>query len=97
MNTFEAIAGSTVRIVNTFFNFDGKPQDPQLVKLKIYDRKYKVIQNINLSDGNKLETGKYFYDWKTPSEIKERYIIEFYGEISGNPTIERKQLVTKFI
>ncbi|MBO0962390.1 hypothetical protein J1P26_22060 [Neobacillus sp. MM2021_6] len=91
------IAGTAIRAVNTFYNFDGKPQDPQLVKFKVYDRSYKLLEDYILSDANKLSEGKYFYDYATPDEPYKSIILEFYGEIAGNKTIERKQIITTFI
>lgn len=91
------LAGQTVRAVNTFYNFDGVPQDPQIVRFKIYDRRYNLLEDFTLTDGNKLDEGKYFYDYITPAEPNQRYIIEFYGEIAGNPTIERQQIYTTFL
>lgn len=95
MNT--VVAGTAIRITNTFYNFDGVPQDPQIVRFRIYDRRYNLLEDFTLTDGNKLEEGKYFYDYITPSEPNQRYIIEFYGEIAGNPTIERETIFTAFL
>jgi hypothetical protein len=92
-----ALSGSTVRAVNVFYNFEGNPMDPDLVKVRIYDRKYKMEQEFILSDGNKLQTGVYFFDYVTPTEPSQTKIIEFYGEISGNPSIERDTIYTTFI
>lgn len=91
------LAGTTVRVVNIFTNFDGEPQDPQIVKFKVYDKKYALLTEVTLGEDNKIETGKYFYDYITPMEPKQKSILEFYGEISGNPTIERFQIDTIFV
>lgn len=91
------IAGTTVRVINIFTNFEGTPQDPQIIKFKVYDRKYQLISEVTLGEDNKIETGKYFYDYITPIEPKQKHILEFYGEISNNPTIERFQIDTIFV
>jgi hypothetical protein len=91
------IAGTAIRIINTFYNFKGEQQDPQIVRFKIYDRRYTLLEDFTLTDGNKLEEGKYFYDYITPTEPNQRFIVEFYGEIAGNPTIERQQIYTTFL
>jgi hypothetical protein len=90
-------AGSTVRITNNFYNFAGELTDPEIVKVKIYDRTYKLETEHILADGNKLATGKYFFDYHTPTEPSQKRIIEFYGEIAGNPTFERETIFTTFL
>jgi hypothetical protein len=91
------IAGTAIRAVNTFYNFENTPQDPNVVKVKIYDRRYQMVGDYVLTDANKLSEGKYFYDYVTPTERNQKFIIEFYGEIAGNPTIERQQIFTTFL
>lgn len=91
------IAGTSVRAVNTFHNFEGLAQDPDLVRFKVYDESYKLLDNYTLTDANKLSEGKYFYDYITPSEPYKTLILEFYGEIAGNPTIERMRISTTFM
>jgi hypothetical protein len=91
------LAGQTVRVVNTFSNFEGNPQDPNLVKFKVYDKKYALLDEQILGDSNKLEEGKYFVDYVTPQDPNQKYILEFYGEISGNPTFEREVIYTSFV
>lgn len=90
-------AGETVRVVNNFFDFDNIPKSPQLVRFKVYNRKYEVLLDVMLTEANKLDEGKYFYDYITPPESNQTYTVEFYGEIAGNPTIERQQIYTTFI
>lgn len=95
MNT--VLAGQTVRVINTFYNFEGAQHDPNLVKFKVYDKTYKLIDEHILSDANKLEEGKFFFDYITPQTPNQKYVLEFYGEISGNPTFEREVLYTTFV
>lgn len=90
-------AGEAVRVVNTFFNFDNTPQDPHLARFKVYDNKYGVLLDTVLSDSHKVSTGKYFYDYITPTQPNQQYIVEFYGEIAGNPTIVREKIYTTFL
>ena len=91
------VSGTAIRVVNTFYNFDNQPQDPDVVKFRVYDSSYKQLGDYILTEENRISEGKYFYDYVTPSERNKTIILEFYGEISGNPTIERKQITTTFI
>lgn len=93
----EVLAGNTVRFTNTFYNFEQKPTDPNIIKIKVYDHTYKLIEEVNLGLNNRISDGKFFYDYHTPPEPDRAYIIEFYGEISGNPTFERELIKTTFL
>ena len=88
--------GDTIRFECVFYNFEGEKVDPQLIKVVIYDQKYKVLKTEVLTSVNKKTIGEYFYDYTTqPKEQKLYY--EWYGEIDGTPSLRRGSFMTKFI
>jgi hypothetical protein len=90
------LTGNTVRLEAEFRNLQGQLIDVDFPKLIIYDYKYNKIAEYPLTASNKSGTGKYFYNYET-SESPKKLIYEFYGELDGLPTIDRKMFSTKFI
>lgn len=85
-----------MRLIGEFFDFNGEPKDPQLIKIVIYDYKYRVVDEIPIGDSNKISIGRYYYDFITKKE-SDKYIYEWYGEIDGNPSLDRNVFMTNFI
>ncbi|UUV46205.1 hypothetical protein [Bacillus phage vB_BanS-Thrax2] len=88
--------GDTVRFECVFYNFEGEKIDPQLIKVIIYDQKYKELKSEVLTSVNKKDIGEYFYDYTTPKKEQKLYY-EWYGEIDGTPSLRRGSFMTKFI
>ncbi|MDS7057063.1 hypothetical protein NXG04_07175 [Klebsiella pneumoniae] len=88
--------GDTVRFECVFYNFEGEKIDPQLIKVIIYDQKYKELKSEVLTSANKKDIGEYFYDYTTPKKEQKLYY-EWYGEIDGTPSLRRGSFMTKFI
>ena len=90
------LSGNTVRLIAEFKDFDGILTDVMFPKVTIYDYRYNKISEILLNEDNKLDVGKYFYDFVTDSKPK-RIIYEFSGELDGSPTLDRHSFVTIFM
>ena len=86
------VAGSTARLSCKFTDFKGEFVDPEVVKLIIYNYKYKVLEEHTVSMKNEL--GEYVHNLIT-NEKPQTYIVEWYGEIDGYPSINREQFITK--
>lgn len=87
--------GNTIRLTCSFFGFDGKPANPQIVRVIIYDVLYKKIKEVTLTETNKIKDGEYYFDYIPTKEGRVYY--EWYGEIAGNPSIKRGTIEAKFI
>lgn len=87
-------SGNTVRLTCEFYDFSGGLSDPSSVKLRIYDYKYKLIDEY--TNATKTEMGKYYFDYVT-DENNKTYIYEWYGELEGTPSLKRGSFLTKFI
>lgn len=96
MTEVKTLTGNTVRLTCSFKDFKGEFTDPTTVKFIIYDNKYNIMSETILSDGNRESIGSYFYDYTTESE-RGTWYFEFYGEISGNPAVQRGTIRTSFI
>lgn len=94
-NDIKVIAGTTIKLINTFKDYDGVNKSPQLIKFIVRDYKQNIIDEFTLTDTNKLSEGKFFFDYTT-RDTPGTFIVEFYGEITGNKTIYRKRLITSF-
>lgn len=79
--------GNTVRLVAQFYDWDGAPVDPALIKLIFYDAKYTKIDEYSIGPAHKLEPGKYYFDYVTKASGTVFY--EWYGEVDGLPTLKR--------
>ena len=92
---FKTIVGNTNRLTTTFYNFDNEQVNPNLVKFFLKDSFGKVIKEEILGEENKLEIGKYFYDFI--ADKQGRFIVEFYGEISGKPNVDRELIIVTLL
>lgn len=86
--------GNTVRLTCEFFDFNGEAADPPIVKIKLYDRSYDVIEEI--TNIQREESGEYFYDYTTNDKGAKIYY-EWYAEIEGTPSLKRSSFTTRFI
>jgi len=91
------LKGNTIRVQATFADFDGNATDPEVIKFITYDNKYTKLSEITLSSANKVDTGIYYYDYTIPNNVGKSYYYEFYGEIGGNPTLNRREFSAKFV
>ena len=87
--------GNTIRLTCSFFGFDGKAVNPQIVRVIIYDVLYRKINEYTLDVTNKLRVGDYYFDYVPTKAGKIFY--EWYGEIVGKPAIKRESLEVKFV
>lgn len=94
MNNYQT--GNTIRLEGSFFDFDNALIDPDVVKLIIYDFRYKVLETILMLPENKVGIGKYTYDYVT-NDNEQLHYYEWYGEINGKPNLKRGKFTTKFI
>lgn len=87
-------SGNTVRLTCEFYDFVGNLTNPNIVKLKIYDYKYNLLEEYtNITN---VEIGKYYFDYVTDDKNKS-YIYEWYGELEGTPSLKRGSFLTKFM
>lgn len=86
------VSGSTARLSCKFTNFKGEVSDPDIVKLTVYDYKYRVLQEHTVTE--KDEIGEYVH-YLITNVKPQTYIVEWYGEIDGFPSIHREQFITK--
>lgn len=93
------LIGNTLRIVATFYDFDKKLTEPQLVIFKLYDHKYNKTEEIVLGANNRISEGVYYYDHIINADVMQnmKFFYEFYGEIGGKPSLNRGSFSTKFI
>lgn len=93
-NTY--LTGNTVRLTATFKDNSGVLRDPNIIRVIFYNYRYEKIDEFSIGTANKISTGVYFFDYRTPNEEMKIYY-EFYGEIAGNPAIQRNSFKTVFI
>lgn len=94
MKTYQS--GNTVRLSCIFRGFNDEDIDPTLIKVKFYDYKHNLLEEISIGQENKDIDGSYFYDYVIPDGHK-KIIYEWYGEIDGLPSIKRDFILTEFI
>lgn len=87
--------GDTVRLMVNFLTFNGLEVDPENIKLKIFDNEKLFIEEIDINANNKVEQGKYFYDY-TPVSNKS-FIFEFTGIYNDKTILSRGKVDVKFI
>ena len=90
-------AGNTIRLQCIFEDFDGNRVNPTNVKIILYDNKYQKLQELVLSSGYRIGTGVYIYNYITSSDLEQRIVYEWYGEINGLPSLKRSSFRTAFI
>jgi len=92
-----AFVGDTVRLQVHFKTFEGVYINPNTISLKIYDNAKNERESLIISDENKLDNGKYFYDYIIPDDISEYFIFEYRGLHNDKPILSRDMVRVKFI
>jgi hypothetical protein len=85
--------GNTVRLIAQFSDWDGNPVDPALIKIKFYDVYFKKIDEQSVGVGSKIDVGSYYFDYVP--DTTGTFIYEWYGEIEGNPSLQRETISIK--
>lgn len=92
-------AGNTVRFTAEFRDFANNLSDPTLIIFRVYDQAYNKVGDypVDLSS-MKSSTGVYFYDYTIPSSgyTNQKLYYEFYGEVSGSPSLNRSSFKVVF-
>lgn len=86
--------GNAIKLTTTFYGFDSEAADPDEVKIKFYDSRYKMIQEVLLGVANKVDIGQYEYFHVPQDEGKFYY--EWSGTIGGLPSIKRLPMIVVF-
>lgn len=89
-------AGNTVRLTCKFYDPNGFLTSPTSVRLIIYDYRYQKLEEFTLNETNQLTAGTYYFDYATNTN-EQKYIFEWYGLISGFPSIKRDSFTTFFM
>lgn len=92
MSNITPVSGSTVRLSSKFTDFKGDVVTPQLVRLVIYNYKYVVLEEHTVSTKN--DQNEYIHNFITNAKPMT-YIVEWYGEIDGYPSIHRESFITR--
>lgn len=90
MNSYKA--GNTIRITAEFRDFSNVLSDPTLIMFRVYDQAYNQIGEYSIDlTSMKSSTGIYFYDYTIPitGYTNQKLYYEFYGEVSGSPSLNR--------
>jgi hypothetical protein len=84
------IIGNTVRLEHTYMSWAGTPVDVTSPTIKVYngDARGTPIETIELTDTEKIETGKYRYDYTVPDGIYD-LVFEFSGVAENTPEVTR--------
>lgn len=85
--------GNTVKFEGVFYNEQGEKVNPEIVKIIIYDERYKMVFEQVI---NNVSLGTYVYRYETPKKEQKMYY-EWYGVLDGLPTIKRKPFIVKFV
>ena len=87
--------GNTVRLISEFKDWDGSLVDPVLIKIILYDSQFRKIEENSIGAANKIEIGKYYFDYVP--QITGTIFYEWYGVIDGLPSLKRGTLITRLI
>src|SRR5437764_11793078 len=90
MNSYKAY--NTIRITEKFIDFTNNLSDPTLIQFKVYSQSYNLVGTFSVDTiSMKSSTGVYFYDYTIPATgyTNQKMYYEFYGEVSGSPSLNR--------
>lgn len=81
------ISGNTIRLYAEFFDFDGTKVVPENIVVRFYNRnRERIGEDISVVPVEE----QIYYDLVT--ENPEIRFYEFYGEVNGQPVVERAML-----
>lgn len=93
-----ALIGDTVRLRVRFRTFSGNVVDPNDVTLRILDgNTYQEIDNITVSNNDKVDIGIYECDYVIPNGDSETLVYEFSGTYDNKPILARGSFDRSFI
>lgn len=89
------VAGNTIRLFGTFYNYADELVDPTDAKMTIYDAHKQFYAEYEPMI--KSELGIWYYDFETPIlEADTLYYFEPSGVVDGKTELSRGQFTTKF-
>jgi hypothetical protein len=94
------VSGNTVFIHCIFYNKNtGEPINPQLVKLKIYNKAYNAVEDfLSVAHNSSHDIGYYEVEFDTPPNLEETlYYYSWEAEIDGKNAVNRGKFTTKFM
>lgn len=87
-------SGDTVRLICEFKDWDGKPADPKIVKVRVYSNSYELVEE--LTDIIRKDIGKYYVNYVMPNTGGSKMYYEWYAEIDGYPSVVRGHFIGVF-
>jgi hypothetical protein len=91
------LLNDTIRLQVNFKHFNGQLVDPTDIKLIIYDKDKKIVEEIPIDDTNKQKVGVYFYDYVLSDKLTDYFYFEFSGSYNNKPILARDKVEIKFI
>ena len=88
------LIGDTIRLKAEFRDFNGELTDIENPKVVVYDSKRKVILDV---EPERVEKGKYQYNYVIPGDVIGSLYFEFRGTIGGLPILGRAIIDKKWI
>lgn len=93
-----AYKGDTVRFEVEFLSYEGSPLEPTDVTLTLYNELETVIEEIVVSEENKVGAGVYFQEYTIPFNFNEEVIVyEFKGVHKEKTVLSRDTLYVEFV
>jgi hypothetical protein len=97
------LIGNTVRVLMEFRTFNGQLDNPTDIIFKDYDQNGKSIgEPVALSEVNRIEPGKYFYDYTIPVKKKKKntkayIVLEVSGILEGSSIVGRTKIDVEWV
>lgn len=87
------LIGKALILSAEFYDMNDTLTDPSIVKFILYDYNWKKISETVLNNTYRTGLGKYAYTLiPTEPTVGKYFNYEWYGEIGGLPSIERKKI-----
>lgn len=91
----EVIAGETIRLEASFYNFGKALADPTSVTFKAYTYSDRTV--LITANATKDSVGVYYYYYTVADDSYGSIVCEFTGMLDGSPTVVRELLLVKWV
>lgn len=90
------LQGDSIRLRVHFKTFEGVSVNPNTITLNIYKNDQTLLISIPETELVNEVTGRYYFDYLVPDDLKDSFIFEFKGIHNNKPILSREKVSIQF-
>lgn len=89
--------GDSVVFKVEFRSFEGGLADPTDIHLRVYNKRKKLLEEVDITADDKTSSGKYQKNYTIPNDVDDFIVYEYSGMLEGVLITAREKLIIEWV